>query len=99
MAKAVAKNTDYDKLTGKAEVDKSRLTQYADLKREVITLESRLKYLRRIESKNSELEDYLWVTKGGEVFSVYDLQDSHLLNIVRAMNRHGLRIPDKIEDE
>jgi hypothetical protein len=92
-------STEYELLTGKPAVDEDRLKQYADLRREINATEARLKYLKRIEKKHRELEDYMWVQANGEVRSIVELDDTHLINIVKALNRHSTRIPEKVEDE
>lgn len=58
------------------------LTLLAEYKLEVQRLEEILR-------RNTKLSEYCWIKKGGEVMSVYEMEDSHLLNAYNLLRRNG----------
>ena len=58
------------------------LTLLAEYKLEVERLEE-------ILHRNSKLSDYCWIKKGGELLSIYEMEDSHLLNSFNLLRRNG----------
>ena len=46
-----------------------------------------------IEEFNTNLNDKTWTTKKGETLFIFEMEDSHIVNTVRYLEREGHNIP------
>jgi len=73
----------YDKLNTNIDPDKERVAQFAALIREIRVLEGRLNELHYIREENEDdLNPYIWKDAAGQVLSIFEIEDAHIMSIL-----------------
>lgn len=87
---------EYKKLDKTATVDNEAVSELAAALNELKIIEDRATFLRELVEDNDELHGFVWTTLDGRVMALHEIEDSHLANIMRNLNRRGVKINKQI---
>lgn len=95
----VRKPTKYQKLLKVEKYDHDIVDELVEALNEITLLEAQVAQLKTLIEDNQELHKFVWKTSEGETLALHNIEDDHLIKIMKHLLKTGRAVSRSIRSE